>query len=127
MMQIVRARFFVSLLLLLAVEVFGEIAQDHLIERFVADEVFAEDRLAVLRPGLSEDRRGARRRIATLGRGRGRSSRRGGRRRDRRGADRARPGLARRARGGDAVFPRRPALLAEEIRRRRREIVVRSK
>src|SRR5580692_6374364 len=60
-----RARFFLSLLV---VEVFREVAQDDLVERLVAHQVLAEDRLALLRPRLPEDGRRAGRRIATLGR-----------------------------------------------------------
>src|SRR5579862_6301568 len=58
------------LLFLLArrLEVLGEVAQDHLVERFVADEIFAEDRAPLLRSRLAEDRSRARGSVATLGR-----------------------------------------------------------
>ena len=46
-----------SLLLLLGggLEVLGQVAQDHLVERLVADEILSEDRAPLLRARLPED------------------------------------------------------------------------
>src|ERR1700722_15902929 len=54
------------LLLLLVVQVLGQIAEDDLVEGLVADEVLAEDRLARLSSGLSKDGRRSRGRVTPL-------------------------------------------------------------
>ena len=81
----------VTLLLRRRLEVLGEVAQDHLVERLLADELLAEDRGALLRARGREDRRRARRRVAPGGRRPRRLRRRIGRCR---GRERARTGAA---------------------------------
>src|SRR5439155_222820 len=66
-------------LLLLSLEVFGEVAEDHFVERLVADQILSEDGAPLLGSSLSEDRRRSRRRVAAFAR-----ARRGRRRRSRR-------------------------------------------
>ena len=111
--EIVRTRFFCGQNRLaprastssVGVEVLGEVTEDHLVQRLVADEVFAENRLALLRPGLSEDRGGSRRRVASLSARR--SPGRVARSRRQRGA-----------RGGRSTRVRAPAGAGRPVRRR---------